>query len=96
MSFCFSSFQFIGGNFHAIKNQPLISFDLDHLEGKEIIFQDFSYLEFQPLNAIECQVADEDLEVGTYDQMMQDDSVPFYFESFQFLKGISHGISSNE
>jgi len=28
--------------------------------------------------------------------MMQDDSVPFYFEPFQFLKGNLHSISSNE
>ena len=28
--------------------------------------------------------------------MMQDDSVSFCFESFQFLKGHSHSISSNE
>jgi len=28
--------------------------------------------------------------------MMQDDFVPFYFESFQFLKGNLHSISSNE
>jgi len=35
------------------------------------------------------------LEAGTYDQMMQDDSVPFCFESFQSLKGNLHSISSN-
>lgn len=50
----------------------------------------------QPLNAIDFQVADEDLEAGTYDQMIQDDSVPFCFESFQFLKGKLHSKSSNE
>ena len=36
------------------------------------------------------------MEAGTYDQMMQDDLVPFCFESFQFLKGNWHSISSNE
>ena len=35
-----------------------------------------------PPNAIECQVADEGLEAETYDQMMQDDSVPLCFEAF--------------
>ena len=36
------------------------------------------------------------MEAGTYDQMIQDDSVPFCFESFQFLKGKLHSKSSNE
>jgi len=36
------------------------------------------------------------LEAGTYDQMIQDDSVPFCFESFQFLKGKLHSKSLNE
>ena len=90
---CFTSFQFIRDNFHAIINQPSISFDLDHLEGNEILVQDFSYLDLQPLNAIECQVAYEYLEAGTYDQMMEDDSIPLCFESFHFLKGILHSIS---
>ena len=67
---------------------------MDHLEGNKILVQDFSYLDFQPPNAIECQVADEDLKAGTYDQMMQYDSVPLCFESFQFLKGNFHSISS--
>ena len=49
----------------------------------------------QPPNAIDCQVADEDMEAGTYDQMIQDDSVPFCFESFQFLKGELHSKSLN-
>ena len=79
---CFISFQIIRDNIRAIINQPSISFDLDHLEGNEILVQDFSYLDFQPPNAIECQVANEDLEAGTYDQMMQDDSIPLCFESF--------------
>jgi len=82
LPFCFTLFQFIRDIFRAIRNQPLISSDMDHLEGNEILVQDFSYLDFQPSNAIECSVIDEDLEAGTYDQMMQDDYVPFYFESF--------------
>ena len=69
---------------------------MDHLESNENLIQDFSYPKLQPLNPIDCQVADEDLEVGPYRQMMQDDSVPFCFESFQFLKGKLHSISSNE
>lgn len=96
LHFCFSLLQFIRDNFHANRNQPSISLDLGHLEGDEILVQDFSYLYLQPLNAINCQVADEDLEAGTYDQMMQYDSIPFSFESFQFLKGISHSVSSNK
>jgi len=45
LPFCFTSFQFIRDNFHAIKNQLSTSFDLDHLEGNEILVQDFSYLD---------------------------------------------------
>jgi len=92
--FCFASFQIIRDNFHSIRNQPSISFDLDHLEGNEILVQYFSHLDLQPPNAIDCQVADEDSEARTYDQMMQDDFVPFCFEPFQFLKGNMHNISS--
>ena len=92
LPFCFTSFQFIRDNFRAIRNQPSISFDIDHLEGNEILVQDFPYLDFQPPNAIECQVADEDLEARTYDQMMQYDFVPLCLESFQFLKGNLHSI----
>ena len=88
LPFCFAKFQIIRDNFHSIRNQPSISFDLDHLEGNEILVQHFSYLDLQPPNAIDCQVeddcqvADEDSKAGTYDQMMQDDFVPFYFASF--------------
>ena len=42
LPFCFSSFQFIRDNCRAIRNQPSISFDLDHLEGNEILVQYFS------------------------------------------------------
>ena len=52
--FCFSSFQFIRDNFHAIRNQLSTSFDLDHLEGNEILVQDFPYLDMQPRNTIDC------------------------------------------
>ena len=55
------------------------SLDLDHLEGNENLVQDLSCLDLQPPKAIDCQVADEDMEAGTYDQMIQDDSVPFFF-----------------
>ena len=85
--FCFASFQFIRDNIHAIINQLSTSLDLNLFKGNENIVQDFSYLVLQPLNAIDCQVADEELEASTYDQMMQDDSIPFCFESFHFLKG---------
>ena len=90
---CFASFQFIRDNFYAIRNQQSLSFDIDNQEGNEILDQDSSDPDLQPPNAIECQVADEYLEAGTYDQMMQDDSVPLCFESFHFLNGILHSIS---
>lgn len=96
LPFCSASFQFIRDNFHAIRNQFSTSLDMDHLEGNENHVQDFSYPKLQPLNAIIYEVTYEDLEIGLYDQIMQDDSVPFYFESFQFLKGNLHSISSNE
>ena len=47
----------------------------------------------EPQNAIECQVAKEDLEARTYGQMIKDDSLPFYSESVQFLKGNLHNLS---
>lgn len=50
----------------------------------------------QPLKAIDCQVVDEDMEASTYDQMIQDDSLPLFFESFHFLKGKLYSKSSNE
>ena len=92
--FCFDSCQFIRDNFHAIRNQLSTSFDLDHLESNENLVQDLSYPELQPPNAIDCQVADEDMEAGTYDQMIQEDFIPFCFESFQLLKGKLHSTSS--
>ena len=96
MPFCFDSCQFIRDNFHAIRNQLSPSLDLNHLESNENLVQDLSYPELQPLNAFDCQVADEGMEVDTYDQMIQEGSLPFCFESFQFLKGRLHSKSSNE
>ena len=72
------------------------SLDLNHLESNENFVQDFSYSDLQPPKAIDCQVAAEDLEVDTHDLMIQGDSVPFCFESFQFWKGRLHSKSSNE
>ena len=89
---CFDSFQFIRDNFHAIRNQTSTSLDLDRLEGNE----NFLYSDLQPPKVIDCQVAAEDLEVGTHDLMIQGDSVPLCFESFQFLREKLHGKSSNE
>lgn len=66
---------------------------MDHIESNENLVQDFSYLDFQPPNAIDCQVADEDMEADTYDQMIQEGSLPFCFESFQLLKGNLHSTS---
>ena len=51
------------------------------LRAMKTLFKTF-HRELQPSNAIDCQVADEDLEAGTYDQMVQDDSVPFFFLYF--------------
>jgi len=66
----------------------LTSLDLDPLERNENFVQDFSYSDLQPPKAIDCQIA--------ADLMIQGDSVPFCFESFQFLKGRLHSTSSNE
>jgi len=90
LPFCFDSCQFIRDNFHAIRNQLSTSLDLDHLESNENFVQDFSYSDLQPPNAIGCQVADEGMEVDILDQMIQEGSLPFCFESFQFLKGNLH------
>ena len=53
-------------------------------------------LDLQPPDSIEFQIANEGLEVETYDQMMQDDFVPLCFESFQFLKNNFHNISKGK
>jgi len=79
---CFDSCQFIRENFHAIRHQLSTNLDLDPLEGNENIVPDFLYSEFQPLNAINSQVAHEDIEAGLYDQTIQEDSLPLCFESF--------------
>ena len=50
-------------------------------------------LDLQPSSSIEFQIADEGLEAETYDQKLQDDSVPLCFETFQFLKKKFHNIS---
>ena len=96
LPFCFDSFQFIRDNYHAIRNQMSTSLDLNHLENNENFVQDFSYSDLQPPKAIDCQDAAEDLEVHTHDLMIQGDSVPFCFESFQFLKGKLQSKSSKE
>jgi len=36
------------------------------------------------------------MEPGTCDEMIQDDSIPFCFESFHFFKGKLYSKSSNE
>lgn len=95
LPFCFDSFQFIRDNYHAIRNQFSISLDLDHLESKENFVQDCSYSDLQPPKAIDCQVAAEDLEMDTHDLMIQGDSVPFFYESIQFLKGRLRSKSFN-
>ena len=96
LPFCFASFQFIRDNFHAIRNQLSTSLYLDVLDGNKNLVQDLSYSNFQPPNAIDFQVAHEDMEAGTDDQMIQEDSLPFYFESFHFLKSKLHNKSSKE
>ena len=53
-------------------------------------------LDLQPPSSIEFQIAYEGLEAKTYDQMMQDDSVPLCFETFQFLKKSFHNISKEK
>ena len=96
LPFCFDSYQFIRDNFHAIRNQLSTSLDLDPLKRDENFVPDFSYSDFQPPNAIDYQVAHEDMEANTYDQMIQEYSLSFCFESCQFLKGKLYSKSSNE
>lgn len=43
-------------------------------------------LDLQPPSSIKLQIEDEGLVAETYDQMMQDESAPLCFETFQFLK----------
>lgn len=93
---CFDSCQFTRDNFHAIRHQLSTNLDLDPLEGDENFVPDFFYSKFQPPNAINSQVVHEDIEVGLYDQMIQEDSLPLCFESFQFLRGKLRSKSSNE
>ena len=76
---CFDSCQFIRDNFHAIRHQLSTNLDLDPLEGDENFVPDFLYSEFQPPNAINSQVAHEDIDAGLYDQTIQEDSLPLCF-----------------
>ena len=82
----FYSFQFIRDNYHAIRNQISRNLDIKHLEGNQIFVQNLSYLDLQHQNAIECQIAEEHLEAGTNDQMIQGDSLPLCFESCETFK----------
>jgi len=86
LPFCFDSFQVIRNNYHAIRNQMSISFDIDHLEDNQIVAQNSSPLDLQPQNATEHQIAEEDLEVATYDKKIQVDSLPLCFESSELFK----------
>ena len=86
LPFCFESFQFIRDNYHAIRNQVSTSFVIDHLEDNQIFAQYSSPLVLQPLNATEYQIVDEDLEVATYDQKIQVDSLLLCFESSELFK----------
>jgi len=69
LPFCFASFQFIRDNYHTIRKQISTSLGTNCLEGNQIFAQNLSYLDLQPQSAIECQVPEEDLEAGTYDQI---------------------------
>ena len=52
--------------------------------------------DLQPPNTIEGEIIDERLEAETYDLMMQEDSVPFCFEAFQFIKQNLRNISKGK
>lgn len=94
LAICFVSFQFIKQNFYPIRNYQSLSFDVDNEEQNEILDKDSSDLDFQPPYAIECWVADEDLETQIYDQMMEENSLPLCFETFHLLKRNFHSISA--
>ena len=55
--------------------------------------QDYFAPESKPLSYFEFQIIDERLEPKTYYELMQDDSLPLSFDSFQFLKRNFDNIS---
>jgi len=86
LPFCFESFQFIRANYHAIRNQVSTNFDIDHIEDNQIFALNVSPLVLQSQNAIEYQIAEEDLEAATCDQRIQVVSLPLCFESSELFK----------
>lgn len=85
LPFCFNSFQLIKDNYHAIYNQALSSVDTDSLEESQIIVQNIFPLVSQPQRAIEYQI-EEDLEETTYDQVIQVDPLPLFFQPYELFE----------
>ena len=52
--------------------------------------------DLQPPNAIEGRITDEGVEAEIHDLMMQEDSVPFCFEAFQFIRQNLRNISQEK
>ena len=79
-------------NEQPIRNQQSLSVDVEDETDNEILEQ-LVASDLQPSNAIEGQITDEGVVAEIYELMMQENSVPFCFEAFQFLKQNPRNIS---
>ena len=84
-------------NEQLVGSQPSLSFNVEYETDSEILEQvvideiildtkPSLTLDLQPPNVIEDQIVDEGMESEIHDLMMQEDSVPFCFKAFQFIR----------
>ena len=90
------------GKFHSkssndqpIRNQQSLSVNVDDETDNENLEQPIAS-DLQPPNEIEGQITDEVVEDEIHDLMMQEDSVPFCFEAFHFIKQNLRNISQEK
>ena len=102
LPFCFESFQFLKGRLHGkssngqpITNQQSLSVDVEDETNNNILEQPVA-LDLQPPNEIEGQIIDEAVEDEKHDLMIPEDSIPFCFEAFQFIRQNLHKISQEK
>ena len=89
--FCSESFQFLNGRLHSkssneqpITNQQSLSVNVQDETSNQILGKPVAS-DLQPPNEIEGHIIDEGVEDEIHD-LMQEDSIPFCFEAFQFIR----------
>jgi len=87
--FCFESVQFLKGRLHSK------SFNVEDETDNKMLEQPVAS-DLQPPNEIEGQITDEGIAAEIHDVMMQEDSIPFCFEAFQFIRQNFHIISQEK